>query len=229
VVENMRRIRVLVVDDHGLMVEAVRLALDPEADIEVVGEARCGGDVLPAVARRQPDVVLLDVRMPDVDGLTVLARLHARHPDVKVVMLSAISDPEVANEALRLGATAYLDKRVDPADLASTLRKAAAGEPCAQAPRRHGNGEDPAPGQLTLSPREREILGHVGNGLSNMEIARELWLSEQTVKYHLTNVYRKLGVKGRTGATRFAFEHGLVDPIEDDVRASGPNRPGAGL
>jgi DNA-binding NarL/FixJ family response regulator len=201
----MRRIRVLAVDDHGLMVEAIRLALEREKDIELVGEARRGADVLPEVARRQPDVVLLDIRMPDMDGLEILDQLHARYPQVRVLMLSAIDDPEVAREALRRGALAYLDKRTDPAKLAAAIRTSAEGarSPAARA-------AEPA-GEAGLTNREREILSLVADGRSNGEIARELFLSEQTIKYHLTNVYRKLGVDGRTGAVRFWFEHGALD------------------
>ena len=209
----MRRIRVLVVDDHGLMVEAVRLALEREEDIEIVGEARRGGDVLPEVARRQPDVVLLDIRMPDIDGLEVLEQLHESYPGVKVVMLSAIEDADVAREALRRGATAYVDKRTDPATLASILRRIATGESAGRAAGAPAPpGEAPPLGGVRLTQREREIIARVAAGCSNAEIGRDLFLSEQTVKYHLTNVYRKLGVDGRAGAIRFWFEHGALDP-----------------
>ena len=202
----MRQIRVLMVDDHGLMVEAVRLALDRENDIELVGDAKRGADVLPEVARRQPDVVLLDIRLPDIDGLDVLAELHARYPQVRVVMLSAIDDPEVAREALRRGATAYLDKQSDPARLAAAIRRASTGG--ASAPARRGERQGADEG---LTRREREILSRVAAGRKNGEIAEELFLTEQTVKYHLTNVYRKLGVAGRTGAVRCWFEQGVID------------------
>jgi DNA-binding NarL/FixJ family response regulator len=202
----MRQIRVLMVDDHGLMIEAVRLALEREKDIELIGEARRGADVLPEVARRQPDVVLLDIRLPDVDGLEVLAALHARYPQVRVVMLSAIDDPEVAREALRRGATAYLDKQSDPARLAAAIRRASAGG--ASSPARRTDRHGAAAG---LSRREREILSRVAEGRKNGQIAEELFLAEQTIKYHLTNVYRKLGVDGRAGAVRFWFEHGVID------------------
>lgn len=207
----MRRIRVLVVDDHGLMIEAVRIAMEREPDIQVVGEARHGRDVLPEVARRQPDVVLLDIRMPDVDGLTVLRDLHARYPGVKVVMLSGITDPEVEREALLAGASAYLDKRVDPVTLAASLRDAMRGAGAAVVA--HGAVASVTP---SLTDREREILIQVGRGKSNAEIATSLWLAEQTIKYHLTNVYRKLGVKGRAGAVRYVFEHGLAGELEQN-------------
>lgn len=207
VVKSMRRIRVLVVDDHGLMIEAVRLALQREPDIEIVGEARRGCDVLPEVARRQPDVVLLDIRMPDADGLDVLEQLGRSYARVKVVMLSAIDDPAVAEEALRRGAVAYLDKRTDPATLAGALRRIAAGEATRRpmiSPRRAERGIAAA---VALTARESDIVSLLAEGRSNADIARELFVSEPTVKYHLTNVYRKLGVQGRAGAIRFWFEH----------------------
>jgi DNA-binding NarL/FixJ family response regulator len=209
-VENVRQIRVLVVDDHGLMVEAVRLALDRERDIEIVGGVGAGRQVIPAVVLTRPEIVLLDIGMPEVDGLEVLDRLHAEHPEVKVVMLTGVSDSAVARDAIRRGAAAYVDKRVDPATLATTLRKVAVGT--IPPPLFAASTEAHAPQLPALSTREREILTRVAAGRSNREIAGELWLSEQTVKYHLTNVYRKLGVKGRTGAIRFAFDHGILDP-----------------
>jgi DNA-binding NarL/FixJ family response regulator len=203
----MRRIRVLVVDDHGLMVEAVRLALEREGDIALVGEARRGADVLPEVARRQPDVVLLDIRMPDVDGLETLGHLRRCWPGIRVVMFSGIGDPDVAQEALRLGAAAYVDKRTDPATLASTLRRVVAGEATGHAVTPEVPEERQPLGGARLTQREREILARVVEGHSNGEIAGDLFLSEQTVKYHLTNVYRKLGVEGRAGVIRVWFEH----------------------
>jgi DNA-binding NarL/FixJ family response regulator len=164
-------------------------------------------------------VVLLDIRMPDVDGLAVLDRLDERYPKIKVVMLSAIDDPEVAQEAIRRGAVAYLDKRTEPGTLASALRSVVAGgdaipevtAPTTPSSRRMRN--------LLLTAREREILTQVASGRTNPEIARELYLSEQTIKYHLTNVYRKLSVGSRTEAARFAYEHGLVDVFEQIPRS----------
>jgi two-component system nitrate/nitrite response regulator NarL len=217
--ENVRHIRVLVADDHRLMRNAVRLAMARERDIEVVAEASNGVEVLPSVARSLPDIVLLDIRMPGVDGLEVLDRLHDNYPAVKVVMLSGIDDPDVAKDALRRGAAAFLEKRVDPAGLAACLRRTMAAEIPTPEPRRPERAGEVV-SHSTLSGREREILGHVAMGSSNNEIARTLWLSEQTVKYHLTNVYRKLGVRGRTQAARYALEHGLARTV-----AESPKRP----
>jgi DNA-binding NarL/FixJ family response regulator len=209
--EAERTIRVLVADDHGLIREAIRLALDAESDLGIVGEAERGDEVIQRVRESRPDVLLLDIKMPGVDGLDVLDRLRTEFPQLKTAMLSAIDEPEVAEQALQRGAVAYLGKRIDPAALASTIRQimdgrismetfGLAGKP------KTGSGVDPG-----LSPRETQILKRVAAGRSNRAIAQELWLSEHTVKYHLTNVYRKLGVSGRTDAARYAFEHAIAD------------------
>ena len=208
--ETLRLIRVLVADDHGLIREAIRLALGPERDIEIVGEAERGDEVLVRVRESRPHLLLLDIKMPGLDGLEVLDRVRTEHPNLKIAMLSAIDEPQVAEQALHRGAVAYLGKRIDPAALASTIRQIMDGqismETFGLARKTDGLGPDPG-----LSPRESEILKRVAAGRSNREIAKELWLSEHTVKYHLTNVYRKLGVSGRTDAARYAFEHAIAD------------------
>src|SRR5262245_31984077 len=123
----MDKLRVVVVDDHRLILEAVRLSLESTEDIEVVGETDRGAEALRLVAQTRPDLVLLDYLMPDLDGLAVLDQLRREQPDVRVVMLSALDDPELIRESLRRGASAFVVKRVDPAELASALRQAAAG------------------------------------------------------------------------------------------------------
>jgi DNA-binding NarL/FixJ family response regulator len=207
----MRRIRVAVADDHGLIRDAIRLALEPEADLAIVCEAERGDEVLPRVRESHPDVVLLDIKMPGIEGLEVLRRLRAELPEVKVAILSGIGEPDVAAEALRLGAVAYLGKRIDPASLGPTIRAIMAGTLTAETFGLLGSPTSAAAEQAGLSPRETQMLKRLAEGRSNREIARELWLSEHTVKYHLTNVYRKIGVKGRTEAARYAFEHAFAD------------------
>jgi DNA-binding NarL/FixJ family response regulator len=206
----MKRIKVVIADDHRLMLEAVRAALEDAEDIEIVGEAQSGAQVLPAVANSNADMVLLDMRMPQMDGLAVLERLRERHPKVKVVILSGADDPDLIQRALARGASAYVLKHVDPRDLASALRQAAEGTVF----RMVGNGppsDVAAAKQAGLSEREVEILKALARGLSNKQIAKEGWVTEQTVKFHLSNIYRKLGVANRTEATRFAYQHGLVE------------------
>jgi len=171
--------------------------------------------VLPLVGKTNPDLVLLDVRMPHMDGLACLDQLRTRHPAVKVVMLSASANQELVESALRRGASAYVIKTVNPDDLPATLRQALEGNVhTAIGGEEHERASAKA---LGLTERELTILGALARGLSNDEIAKEFWVAPQTVKFHLTNIYRKLGVKNRTEATRIAYQHGLVEsPIYAD-------------
>jgi DNA-binding NarL/FixJ family response regulator len=192
------------------MVEGTKQALERAGGFEVVGEAVNGVQVLPLVRRLKPELVLLDLRMPQMDGLTCLAKIRKDHPDVKVAILSVSQDPELIQTALKRGASAYIVKSIDPEDLAAALRQAIDGTVFTTA----GVTEDPgerAARDAGLTERELVIVRAVARGLSNEAIAKELWVAEQTVKFHLTNIYRKLGVSNRTEAARYAFEQGLVD------------------
>jgi DNA-binding NarL/FixJ family response regulator len=207
----VKTLRVLVADDHRLMLAAVRRALAGAADLEIVHEVSVGSHVLPAVREASPDVVLLDLRMPELDGLACLERLQKAAPDVAVVILSSYSDPEQIEAARLGGARGYVVKTVEPVDLPTVLRTALSGdsfqvwgadvEPVAT----HDDDET-AP----LSERESAVLDAVARGLSNREIGRQLWISEQTVKFHLRNLYRKLGISSRTEAARYAYRTGRV-------------------
>ncbi|HKA27299.1 MAG TPA: response regulator transcription factor [Gaiellaceae bacterium] len=206
----MRPIRLLLADDHALVLEALRFALESESEIEIVGEAKSGSEVLPRVAETEPDVILLDIRMPGLDGLQLLDRLGKQHPQAKVVILSGAEEPELAAEAMRRGAKAFLGKGIDPADVAPIIRRVFEGEVVSESFATGPVGSVRAAEEFGLTGREREILERVATGRSNKQIAAEFWLSEQTIKYHLTNVYRKLGVSSRTEAARFAYDHGLA-------------------
>lgn len=207
--------KVLIADDHRLMLEGIRRALEDADDIEVVGEAHTGAQVLPQIGRTNPDVVLLDMRMPQMDGLTCLDQIRKRHPDVKVIMLSVFSDQEHIEAALKRGASGYIVKSVNPLDLASAIRQAVEGTVY------HAVGlpevdEASVAKAAGLTERELAILKAVARGLSNQQIGKELWVTEQTVKFHLTNIYRKLGVANRTEAARYAYQNGLVEsPVYD--------------
>jgi DNA-binding NarL/FixJ family response regulator len=192
------------------MVEGTKQALQRAGGFEVVGEAVNGVQVLPLVRRLKPQLVLLDLRMPQMDGLTCLAKIRKEFPDVKVAILSVSQDPELIQTALKRGACASIVKSIDPDDLAGALRQAIDGNVFTTA----GVTEDPgerAARDAGLTERELVIVRAVARGLSNEAIAKELWVAEQTVKFHLTNIYRKLGVSNRTEAARYAFEQGLVD------------------
>jgi two-component system nitrate/nitrite response regulator NarL len=181
-----------------------------------VAEAKSGSEVLPRVAETAPDVILLDIRMPGIDGLELLDRLRDQYPETKVVVLSGVEDPELAAEARGRGAKAFLGKRIDPAELAPVLLQVFEGALVSESLGSTGSAPEEAADELGLTTREREILDRVATGRSNKQIAAEFWLSEQTIKYHLTNVYRKLGVSSRTEAARFAYDHGLTGGSSPD-------------
>ena len=206
--------RVLIADDHKLIVDGIKRALEESNDFEVVGEASSGSQVLPMVGQTNPDLVLLDLRMPGADGLTCLGRIRKRYPNVKVVVLSASTDGNVIKTVLKRGATAYIVKSVNPIDLPSALRQAMDGT--VHSAMGLPDTEDNAARAAGLTERETTILAAVARGLSNEAIAKELWVTAKTVKFHLTNIYRKLGVSNRTEAARLAYQHGLVEsPIDD--------------
>ena len=190
--------RVVIADDHRLVLDGIRRALEEDGDFEIVGETQSGTQVLPLVGRTKPDLVLLDVRMPHMDG-----------PDVKVVMLSASTGSDLIEASLRRGAAAYVVKTVNPDDLPGTLRQALEGN--VHTAIGMEEAERSGAKALGLTDRELTILEALARGLSNDQIAKEFWVAPQTVKFHLTNIYRKLGVKNRTEATRLAYQHGLVE------------------
>lgn len=212
----MDTFRVLVADDHRLMLAAVRRALAQAEDFEIVGEVSVGSRVVPAVRETNPNVVLLDMRMPELDGLTCLARLRKHDPTIAVVILSSYSDEAQIEAAREAGALGYIVKTVEPIDLPAVLRNALSGHPFAVWGQEAPQSAAATAGTFALSERETVVLEAVARGLSNREIGRELWISEQTVKFHLSNVYRKLGVSSRTEAARYAYRVGLVGAMTVD-------------
>lgn len=208
------KLRILVADDHPLIASGIREALDRNDDMEVVGEAHSGAEALALVARTNPHLALIDIRMPGMDGLACLERVRSKYPKVRVIMLSACCEQAQIEAAFARGATAYIVKSVNPVDLASAIRQAfdqnvfhAVG--ARNEPVEHAAAATAEPTDLTK--RELAILRAVARGLSNQAISQDLWVTEQTVKFHLTNVYRKLGVSNRTAAARYAHQHGLVE------------------
>jgi NarL family two-component system response regulator LiaR len=209
-------VRVLIADDHPLILAGIKRALEEDEQFEVVAEARVGSQVLPLVSQTKPDLALLDLRMPEMDGLTCLDRIRKEHPRVKVVILSVSTDPEVVQTVLNHGASAYVVKSVNPIDLSSALRQALEGTVFSAVGLPEKTAQEDAVKAAGLTERETTILKALARGLSNEAIGKELWVAQQTVKFHLTNIYRKLGVANRTEAARYAYQQGLVDsPIYD--------------
>jgi DNA-binding NarL/FixJ family response regulator len=211
--------KILLADDHPLVLMGIQQALEADGDFEIVGTTRSGAEVLPLIGQRSPDVVLLDIRMPKLDGFGCLARIRAQYPDVKVVMLSMFADPEQVQLAFKRGACGYVIKSIDSADLGSAIRQAVEGTAY------HALGlpavnETVMAKAVGLTERELTIVKAVARGLSNAAIGKELWVTEQTVKFHLTNIYRKIHVANRTEAARWAFAKGFADePTPESSRS----------
>jgi DNA-binding NarL/FixJ family response regulator len=204
-------IRVVLADDHAVVRQGLRTFLDLQDDIEVVAEASDGEEAVAATLRLDPDVVLLDLVMPRLDGLGALRRL--REHSARVLVLTSFGDDDKLFAALRGGAAGYLLKDVEPADLVRAIRSAHAGQsPLSPAVATrvveevaHGGTAAPA----TLTPRERDVLTLIAQGRSNKVIARELGVAEKTVKTHVGHILAKLGVHDRTQAALYAVKEGL--------------------
>jgi DNA-binding NarL/FixJ family response regulator len=205
-------LRVLIADDHPLILRALRRALEGDPEIAIVGEATSSDAALALAERRSPHVVLLDLRMPGIGGLECAAEIKRRRPETKIVVLSACDDQPTIDAAFAAGASAYMLKSVAPTDIASVVRGAASGAVFhAPAVPSHAESSEPdADSEPALTRRETAVLEAIATGLTTSAISRELWLSEHTVKFHLTNIYRKLGVSNRSAAVRYAHEHNLA-------------------
>jgi DNA-binding NarL/FixJ family response regulator len=214
-------IRVLVVDDQRLVRAGFCMLLEAEDDLEVVGEASDGLEAVAAVDELRPDVVLMDVRMPNLDGVEATARIVQAHPDTRVLVLTTFDLDEYLFAALRAGASGFLLKDTPPEQLVEAIRIVAHGEallaPSVTKRVIEAFATAPAPppsnaGFGDLTDREHVVLRLVAKGLSNAEIAHELYLSETTVKTHVGRVLMKLGVRDRVQAVVAAYEGGIVTP-----------------
>jgi DNA-binding NarL/FixJ family response regulator len=217
-------IRVLLVDDQALLRTGFRMILSAQPDLEVVGEAIDGADAVRQVAQLRPDVVLMDVRMPGMDGVQATAAITAATGETRVLVLTTFDLDEYAFAALRAGASGFLLKDVPPAELAGAIRAVAAGD-AVVSPRvtrrlldrislhtpEPAGVDDGSPAVVlgVLTDREREVFGEVARGLSNAEIAAALHLSEATVKTHISRVLAKLRLRDRVQLVIFAYEHRL--------------------
>jgi DNA-binding NarL/FixJ family response regulator len=204
-------IRVLVVDDHPVVRSGLTGMLDVEEDLSVVGEAGDGEEALVRVAALAPDVVLMDLRMPRLDGVGATSRIVAEHPASRVLVLTTYDTDADIVRAVAAGATGYLLKDTPRRQLVDAVRAAARGETVLAPPvAARLVSRMRAPGPEALTPREVEVLRAVSRGLSNAEIGRELFIGEATVKTHLLRAFAKLGVDDRTRAVTVAMERGIL-------------------
>ena len=205
-----KTIKVLLADDHPLIIAGIRRTIEDLDDMEIVGEAHSGPELMQLIERRCPDLVLMDLRMPGVVGVEAIERIHQSWPELKTVVLSACDDRASIDSALQAGATAYVLKTAQTIDITSVLRQASSGAvfhaPSFASAR---PGADDVPTLPSLTDRERSILSEVASGMTTAAISHDLWISEHTIKFHLTNIYRKLGVRNRAAAVRYALEHGI--------------------
>ena len=212
--------RVLIADDQSMVRRGFRMIVDAESDLEVVAEAADGEQALAACGRFEPDVVLMDIRMPVLDGLEATRRILGAPDPPRVIILTTFDLDEYVFESLRAGASGFLLKNSPPEQLVHAVRLAAGGDALLDpgVTRRiierfsewGARDAEAAPGLDELTPREREVLEHMGRGLSNAEIADLLVVSSGTVKTHVARVLSKLGLRDRIQAVVFAYEHGIV-------------------
>jgi DNA-binding NarL/FixJ family response regulator len=217
---------IVLIDDQELLRVGFRMVLDAQSDLEVIGEAADGENAVALVERLEPDVVLMDVRMPGVDGLQATRRIVASGSRSRIIILTTFDVDEYAHAALRAGASGFLLKDAQPSDLLSAIRAVASGDAVVApsttrrllatlAHRIPAPAHDPSPAQPVLdalTPREREVLLAVARGLSNAEIAEELVLSEATVKTHVGHILAKLELRDRVQIVVLAYDRGLVSP-----------------
>ncbi len=215
----MDKIRVLIADDHPMVRQGIRTFLEDNADIEVVAEATTGVEAVARTRELVPDIVLMDLKMPALDGVAATREIKALNPEVRVIALTAFDDDQLILAALQAGAAGYLLKEIDAEGLVNAIRAAARGE-TPLAPQvtqklvetvRQPHADENTK-LASLSEREREILALLAQGLTNREIAARLAISDKTVKFHVSNILEKLQLSDRTQAALFAAKHGLIPP-----------------
>jgi NarL family two-component system response regulator LiaR len=207
-------IRVVIVDDHEMVRSGLATFLRVTPDLELVGEAGSGEEAVRLCAREQPDVVLMDILMPGLDGVAATRAVRARCPRTRVIALTSFPEEDLVQRALEAGATGYLLKNVGAMELAAAIRAARAGKPTLAPEATQAliqRATRPAPPGHDLSAREREVLALMKQGLSNRAIAERLIVSPSTADFHVSNILGKLGVASRTEAVALAVQHHLLD------------------
>jgi len=203
-------IRVLLVDDHMVVRSGLSTVLSIHDDLKLVGEAGDGEEAIKLCERLQPDVVLMDLLMPKMDGVTAIKAIKTRWPQIQIIALTSFKEKEYVEGALKAGANGYLLKDVSAEELVNSVRRAAAGQPSLSPEAAQvliKNVNEPVDKQPDMTGREKEILALMVEGLSNNEIAERLIVSQSTVKFHVSNILSKLGVTGRTEAVALAVKH----------------------
>ncbi len=216
----------VLLDEHPLWLDAVEAVLR-RAAIEVVGKATDPEEIVSLVKTLRPNVLVAEIDLPHsgADGLAILRRVRGEFPDVRAIVVSRCDDASMIASALAIGATAYVVKTSHPDDLAAAVRQAF--DQSLYFANAVANGAAPTADEIPLTRREAEILALAAEGRSNAQLARALWVTEQTVKFHLSNIYRKLGVSNRTEASRWAQRHGLIS-LDSPLRPETAVRDGAG-
>jgi DNA-binding NarL/FixJ family response regulator len=209
-------VRVMIVDDHPVVRRGLRAFLETQPGMVVVGEAGDGREAMRELATGEPDLVLLDLHLPDTPGSELIPEMRRWNPNVKVLVLTGFAARHEVVPAIRAGADGYLLKDTDPDQLADAIRELADGrtvyaQEAAAALSAYVSGGDPSEALSGLTAREREVLAGLGQGWSNARLAEELFVSEKTVKTHVSAVLRKLGLNDRTQAALFAVKSGLID------------------
>ncbi len=210
---NGHTIRILIVDDHAVVRSGLERFLLVNKDFSLVAEAEDGAEAVQMAARYQPDVVLMDLVMPGGDGITAIREIHQKFPGVKIIALTSFSDQNLILGALQAGAIGYLQKNITAAELADAIRAVYAGRTTlsaeALAVLANASAQPPMAAN-ELTERERDVLRAMAEGMSNNEIAEKLFISVGTVKFHISNIFQKLGINSRVEAVKLAIELKLV-------------------
>jgi len=213
---KVQKISVVLADDHSLMRKGLRKILEMEEDIEVIGEAASGSEAIKAVMEKQPQVLILDINMPDLNGIEVTRQLKKEETKTNIMILTIYDDREYLLELIKLGVMGYLLKDVEPPTLIDAVRCVSRGEAYIQPTlsraliTEYNRVNQPIEGKKNLTPREKEVLAEIAEGSSNQEISSKLKISEKTVKNHVSSILRKLGLHDRTQAAVYAVKNNMI-------------------